>query len=220
MPQITVNSSNIDLFGFSATFSPFGQTVLFDIANLTEFNNVSGTGELYVLGVCFSVIDQQGVVLLEPNWDSPQILPQDGETEYELDLSSVGVDFFFQTYKIIGYIKDGDGQIYQTTQINPKICQPAGVNETGAVDGIFQITANCPDNVLTVKEVTVLTYNNLEAESVSKEGTLTYPSGTISSVSFTGTPFTNDVIYTGQYRVACDTAETYNLGKDIYVIVN
>lgn len=219
MPQITVNSSNIETFGWAASFNPYNQTVNFDIAGITTYSDVSGQGQLYVLGVCFSVIDQQGVVLLEPNWDAPQILPQDNETEYTLDLSSVGIDFFFQTYKIIGYIKDGNGQIYQTTPVYPKICQPLGINQDGAVDGVFQVTANCPDNVLTVKEVTVLVYNNLTPDSVVKDGTLTYPTGTISPIDFTSTPFTNDEIYTGQYRVNCETVATYSLGNDIYVDV-
>jgi hypothetical protein len=219
MPQITVNSTNIETFGFSALFDPYAQSILFDTASLTTYNNESGTGFLYVLGVCFSVIDQDGVVLASVDWDNPQINPAASETEYTLDLSSVGIDFFFQTYSIIGYIKDGDGTVYQTTQVNPTICQPVGINSSGAVDGVFQVTANCPDNVLTVKEVTKLVYNNLQPTGTVKDGTLTYPSGTISSLAFTGTPFTNDVIYTGQYRINCETVSTYDLGNDIYVAV-
>lgn len=218
MPQVTINSANIDQFIWSAVFNPKNQTIKFDIAD-TTYSNISGQGELYVLGAAFSVVDQQGVVLAAPDWTAPQILPQDGQTEYTLDLSSVGIDFFFQTYKIIGYIKDGNGQIYQTTVVYPKICQPVGINQDGSVDGIFQITANCPDNILTVKEVTVLVYNNLTPESVVKAGTLTYPTGTISPVAFTGTPFTNNVIYTGEYRILCETVATYNIGNDIYVDV-
>lgn len=220
MPQITVGSSNIDTFGFSATFNPLAQSILFDTAGLTTYNNVSGSGYLYTLGVAFSVLDQDGVVLASVDWDNPQIRTQDGDTEYTLDLSSVGIDFFFQTYSIIGYIKDSDGTVYQTTQVNPKICQPVGITSGGYVPGIFQITANCPDNVLTIKEVTKLVYDNLIPESTTKSGTLTYPSGTISAVAFTGTPFTNDVIYTGQYRINCTTQSLYNLGNDIYVLVS
>lgn len=220
MPQITVNSSNIDNFGFSATFNPYNQTVLFDTAGLTTYSDTSGSGQLFVLGIAFSVTDQQGVVLAAVDWDNPQIKPALSETTWALDLSSVGLDFFFQTYKIIGYIKDGNGTVYSTTAIYPKICQPVGITESGYVPGIFQITANCPDNILTVKEVTVLTYNNLSPETTTKAGVLTYPSGTISPVSFTGTPFTNDVIRTGQYRIACTTVSTYDLGDDIFVAVS
>lgn len=219
MPQIVVNSTNIENFGWAATFNPYNQSILFDTSELTTYETPSGSGALYVSGICFSVIDQQGVVLLEPDWDNPQIQPALGETEYTLDLSSIGVDFFFQTYKIIGYIKDGDGQIYQTTQINPKICQPTGLNENGYVDGTFQVTANCPDNVLTIKEVTSFVYNNTTPDTVTKSGSIYYPTGTISAISFTGTPFTNNIIYNGQYRVVCTTSATYSLGNDIYVTI-
>lgn len=219
MPQITVNSVNIENFGFSAVFNPYGQSIVFDTSELTTYNNESGTGFLYVLGICFQIQDQDGVVLASVDWDNPAIEPALGGTEYTLDLSSVGIDFFFQTYSIIGYIKDADGTVYQTTQVNPKICQPVGINSGGYVDGVFQITANCPDNILTVKEVTKLVYNNTEPDATVKEGVLTYPTGTISPVNFTGTPFTNDVIWTGQYRINCETVSTYSLGNDIYVAV-
>lgn len=219
MPQITINSTNIEQFGWSATFDPALQTITFDTASLTTYNDVSGTGSLYVLGISFAVTDQQGVVLSEVDWNSPQIQPALGETAYTLDLASVGLDFFFQTYKIIGYIKDGDGQVYSTTAIYPKICQPVGINSNGVVDGLFQVTANCPDNVLTVKEVTPFVYDNKIPESVSKTGHLYYPTGTISPVDFSGTPFTNNTIYQGQYRIVCTTVGVYSLGNDIYVAV-
>lgn len=217
MPQITINSTNIDEFGYSAVFNPYNQTILFDTSELTTYSDESGTGALYVAGIAFSVIDQEGVVLASVDWDDPQIQPALSETEYTLDLSSVGIDFFFQTYKIIGYIKDGNGTVYQTSQFNKKICQPIGITSGGYVDGVFQITANCPDNILTVKEITKLVYNNLEPDETVKEGVLTYPSGTISPVDFTGTPFVNDVIWTGQYRINCETVSTYDIGDDFYV---
>jgi len=220
MPQITVNSTNIDEFGFSVVFDPRVQTLTFDTSTLTTYNNVSNSGYLYVLGIAFSVIDQDGIVLASVDWGAPQIDPSASETEYVLDLSDVGVDFFFQTYKIIGYIKDADGVIYKTTQVNKKVCQPVDINSDGYVPGLFQITANCIDNLITIKEITKLVYNDAEPETTTKSGTLTYPSGTIAAISFTGTPFTNDVIYTGQYRVACTTVSNYDLGDDMSIDVS
>lgn len=220
MPQISVNSSNINQFGFSALFDPLAKTIIFDIGTLTTYNNVSNSGFLYVLGVAFSVVDQDGVTLASVDWGAPQIEPALSETEYVLDLSDVGIDFFFQTYKIIGYIKDSDGVVYSTTQVNKKVCQPVDITSDGYVPGIFQVTSNCIDNIITVKEVTKLVYNGIEPTTTIKSGTLTYPSGTISAVSFTGTPFTNDVIYTGQYRVACTTISNYDLGDDMTIDVS
>ena len=219
MPQITVNSVNIEQFGFNVTFDPYNKTITFDTAGLTTYNDVSGTGSLYVQGIGFSLIDQEGVNLLEIDWNNPQIQPALGQTEYALDVSSIGIDFFFQSYKFYGSIKDGDGQVYSTTPVIKKICEPVGITSGGYVDGTFQVLANCPDNVLTVKEVTGFTYANLAPESTSKTGVLYYPTGTVSSVSFSSTPFTNNVIYNGQYRVTCTTTAVYNLGDDVFVNV-
>ncbi|MGK3946119.1 hypothetical protein ABK046_48190, partial [Streptomyces caeruleatus] len=53
----------------------------------------------------------------------------------------------------------------------------------------------------------------------TKTGILSYPTGTISAINFTNTPFTNNVIYTGEYRINCSTTATYSLGDDIYIAV-
>lgn len=216
MPQIQINSTNIDTFSFSAVFNAYTQSIVLNTEN-TTYNDGSGTGQLYVLGVCFSIVDQDGVELMTVDWDSPAIDVAAGDDEYTLDLSSVGINFFFQTYKIIGYIKDSNGTVYSTTPIAKKICQPVGMTEGGYVGGVFQVQANCVDNILTVKELTLLVNNNETPISVTKSGTLSYPTGTISPVSFTGTPFTNDVVYTGGYRVNCTTVATYDLGDDVYL---
>lgn len=218
MPQKIINSANISEFNFSAKFDAYNQTVVFDTAN-TTYNNMSGTGYLYVLGICFSLVDQQGVELCTVDWNNPQINPAASETEYTLDLSSIGIDFFFQSYKIIGYIKDGDGNVYSTTPIVKKICRPTDITEGGYVSGVFQVQSNCATSTLTVKELTNTTYNNELPDTLTKTGTLSYPTGTIDAIEFTGTPFSNDEIFTGQYRVACDTVGEYNIGDDIYVLV-
>lgn len=215
MPQIQINSTNIETFSFDVTFNPFTKKVLFDIAN-TSYSDISGTGFLYVLGVCFSMVDSDGVELLTVDWSNPQILPQDAQTEYTLDLSGVGLPFFFQNYKIIGYIKDGDGVVYSTTAVRSKVCQPVGMTEGGYVNGQFQVSANCADNLLTIKELTLFINNNETPTKVVKDGTLYYPTGTISPVIFTGTPFTNNEIYTGGYRIHCETVATYDLGNGIF----
>ena len=219
MPQITVSSPNIEKFGFSVNFDPKNQKVLFDTASLTEYDNSSGVGALYVLGICFSLVDEAGVTLLEPDWTDPKIEPATGETEYELDLSGVGIDFFFQNYKIIGYIKDADGSIYSTAPIVKKICQPTDMTSSGYVPGVFQVLGNCPGNSLTIKDLTKMVLNGKEPESKTKAGTLYYPTGTISEVDFTGTPFTNNNIYTGQYRIVNTTDAVYNIGDDVYITI-
>lgn len=218
MPQININSANINKFGFSASFDVYNRKVIFDTSTLTSYNGSSGSGILNVQGICFSLVDQQNVELAGVDWNNPQIIPTVNQ-EYELDLTSLPFIFLFQNYKIIGYIKDADGTIYSTTPVFKNVCQPLNLNDSGYVPGLFQITPDCVNNTLTVKELTVLTYNNQKPESIAKNGTLYYPTGTISSVAFTGTPFSNNNVYSGEYRINCSSVATYNLQDDIYVLV-
>lgn len=219
MPQVAINSNDIINFGFSIAVNIYDRTLLFNTATLTSFQGSSGSGRYNVLGIAFSLVDEGGVELMSVDWSNPPIEPADNEVSYTLDLSSSPYTFLFQTYKIIGYIKDADGTVYNTTVIYKKVCTPNGINENGYVDGTFQVIPDCVNNNLTVKELTVLTYNNQTPESISKTGSLYYPTGTISPVTFTGTPFTNNVVYTGQYRIVDTTISTYNIGDDFYVLV-
>lgn len=209
MPQVVVNSSNISVFQFSATFDPYQKSVTFDASATT------GSGLANIQGAGFALTDQDGVVLLALSYS--QITDIVNNPVYELDLSSLPVNFLFQTYAISGSIKDQNGNTYTTTTVYKKVCEPVNINESGYVPGMFQLTVDCVNNALTVKELTVLTYNNLQPSSTSKTGTLYYPTGTISNISFTNTPFTNNVVYTGQYRINCTTTATYDFGDDIFV---
>lgn len=215
MPQITINSSNIKTFGFSVTFDLYNKSAFFDTSTLTEYN---GGGISNVQGIAFSVIDSDGVTLASIDFNSPQIIPSVDET-WQLDLSSFGHPFLFQSYKIIGQIKDQDGSIYSTEPVYPKICEPVNFTSSGYVPGMFQVQADCVNNNLIVQELTNLSYNNLLPVSKTKEGIFSYPTGTISPISFENTPWTNNVIYTGENRVECDTEATYDLGSDMYVVV-
>lgn len=214
MPQIQINSSAITSFGFSASFNIFARTITFNLLPFTTGPNLANRP------VSFSVQDQDGVTLASINFTTPQIPNAGTTTSWVLDLSSVNFAFLFQTYAIIGAIQDTDGTVYQTNTIYPKICQPTDLADNGYVPGLFQIIPDCINNVLTVKEATALVYNSLQPSSVSKSGTLNYPTGTISPVSFTTTPFSNNVIYTGQYNIQCTTVATYPIGNDVYVLAS
>lgn len=214
MPQISINSASITSFGFSATMDIYGRTLTFNLLPFTSGPNLANRP------VCFSVKDQDGVTLASINFAAPQIANAGTTTSWVLDLSSVNFAFLFQTYEIIGAIQDAGGQIYQTNPIYPKICQPTDLTDSGYVPGSFQITPDCINSVLTVKEITALVYNSLSPNSVSKTGVLNYPTGTISPVNFSRTPFSNNVVYTGQYTINCTTVASYAIGGDVYVLVS
>lgn len=214
MPQISINSSNIGVFGWSASFDIYNRSVTF---NLLPFTTGSGLGNTKV---GFSVVDQDGVTLASIDFTNPQISNPSTTTSWVLDLSNVNFPFLFQTYKIIGAIQDAGGLVYQTDPIYPNICQPSNLTDQGFVPGMFQILPDCVNSVLTVKEITLMVYNSLQPSSVSKSGNLYYPTGTIGPVAFTLTPFSNNVVYSGEYRAQCTSVSTYSLGQDIYVLVS
>lgn len=223
--QRTINSANIETFGFSVTFNLVDRMIVFDISELTEF--VSG-GNINVQGINFSVTDQAGIELLTYDWDDPQIpLPSTdaspiyaGESTYELDLGFYAYNFLFQQYQIKGAIKEANGTIYELEFPIKSVTMPNDFTDEGTVEGSFDLKADCNNSILTVKETTVFAYKGKEPYSETTTGILYYPLGTISSIAFTFTPFQNNVIYTGTYKIDSTTVVSYDLSDDFYVEVS
>jgi len=215
MPSININSSNITSFGWSASVNIYLRSITFNLLPFTTGPNLAGRP------VAFSVVDQDGVTLASINWTTPQIANAGATTSWLLDLSSVNFAFLFQTYAIYAAIQDTNGSVYQTNVIYATISQPVSLTDQGYVPGCFQITPDCVNNVLTVQEITLLVYNGLTPFGVpTKTGILSYPTGTIAALNFSNTPFSNNVVYTGQYNVTCTTVATYAIGNDCYVLVS
>lgn len=216
MPQVQINSANIGTFIFNVTFDIYGRSVRFD-ATPTVY---VGGGIGNVLGIAFSLTDGDGVTLAAIDWTAPQLPTPATNSIFTLDLSNVNFAFLFQNYAITGAIKDAGGTIYTTTTVYKNVCQPVNLTESGYVPGIYQITPDCVNNTLTVKDLSILVYNNETPLSVTTSGTLSYPTGTISAISFSNTPFSNNVIYTGQYLINSTTVGTYDLLDGVYVSVS
>lgn len=214
MPQISPGTSTITAFGFSANVDVYNRSITFNLLPFTTGPNLANRP------VCFSVVDQDGVTLASIDFTAPQIANAGATTSWVLDLSSINFAFLFQTYAIYAAIQDVGGQIYQTNTVYPKICEPTNLTDVGYVPGMFQILPDCINSVLTTKEITPLVYNSLQPTSVTKNGNLFYPIGTIAAVPFANTPFSNNAVYTGQYSVQCTTVATYAIGGDIYVLVS
>jgi hypothetical protein len=217
MPQVQITSPNISIFFFKATFDLYNRSVVFDTSGSTYI----GSGKNNILGISFSLVDSDGVELASISFtDSTKyIVPSVTET-FTVDLSSLNYSFLFQKYSIYASIKDQDGNVYSTTPVYKNICEPVNFNESGYVPGLFQITADCVNDVLTVQELTNFAYNNILPESKVKDGTFYFPTGTISPITFTNTPFTSDIVFTGENRVVNTTTATYDFGDDIYVEVD
>lgn len=217
--QITVNSPNIITFGFSVRFNLLEKTITFDTTQLTVYNNSSNHGALFVQGISFGLTDQDGVELVKFDLGNPQLPTPATQGVYTFDASYLNYAFLFQNYKFTGGIKDQNGMIYTVNPVYKEICQPTDFNDAGYVDGTFQIAPDCVNNIITVKELTNFALCNKLPESTAKNGSLYYPTGTIAAVPFTFTPFSNNVIYTGQYRLNNSSTATYNLGDDVYEII-
>jgi hypothetical protein len=215
MPQISVNSGTITSFGWSANINIYQRSITFNLLPFTTGPNLTGRP------VAFSVVDQDGVTLATINWTTPQIANAAATTSWVLDLSSVNFAFLFQTYAIYAAIQDSNGSVYQTNVVYVNVCQPTNLTDQGYVPGCFQITPDCVNNVLTIQEITLLAYNGLTPFGTpTKTGVLSYPTGSIGPLSFSNTPFSNNVVYTGQYNLTCTTVATYSIGNDCYVLVS
>lgn len=215
MPSISINSVNIGVFSFKITADIYSRRFILD----TTASTYQGGGFAATQGICFFVQDQDGVILSAIDFTQPAIPNTSINPVYILDLSNVNYSFLFQNYQIFAAIKDGSGTVYQTIPIYKTICQPVDITDNGYVPGVFRLTPNCPANTLTIQEYTLLTYNSKSPLTVNKSGTLYYPTGTIAQVNFTGTPFTNNQVYSGAYRISCTTVATYYFLDDFYVSV-
>lgn len=216
MPQISVGSSNITTFGYSLNIDVFNRLFTFNLLPFTIGSGLSNTK------VSFFVKDQDGVQLANIDFTTVGKYINPGTTTtWVLDLTSVNFAFLFQTYQVYASIQDQNGAVYQIPDIFPNVCQPTDLTDSGYVPGMFQIIPDCINSVLTVKEITALVYNNLAPFGVpTKTGVLSYPTGTIAPVNFSNTPFSNNVVYTGQYNITCTTVASYSIGGDVYVLVS
>ena len=218
MPQVIVNNSQIETFSFTVKFDIRNLSVVFDISD-TVFN---GTGVSDCQGIVFSIVDQGGVSVLSYDWDNPAIPTPStdenpvylGESTYTADLSETFFySLFFQKWRIKGAVKDGDGNIFETSLAIWDLCMPEGFTDSGYVKGTFLVKLDCPNATVTVKDLTVVTYRKEEAYETTNTGVLYYPVGTVDPVEFSSTPFRNNVVYTGNYRLVNTLIALFDLGN-------
>lgn len=216
MPQINPGTANITTFGYSLSIDVLNRLFTFNLLPFTTGPNLSATK------VSFFIQDQYGVQLANIDFTTPANYINPGTTTtWTLNLAGiVNFPFLFQTYQVYASIQDAGGQVYSTIPIFPTLCQPNSLTDSGYVPGLFVLTPDCINSVLTVQEITALVYNSLQPISISKTGTLNYPTGTLGPLSFAKTPFTNNVVYTGTYSIQCTTVATYAIGQDVYVLVS
>ena len=199
------------------TLNIFNRTFLFDTSGSSYNNSPSGSG----CQIAFQVEDQNGTKLCEIDWDNPQIPDASSEDTYTLDLSYLNYNFLFVNYRVTAAIKDTSNNAINYLEFPvKKICIPKDFTDYGYVPGVFILNVDCSNSTLTCKDATVYIYSNATPTSSVTDGILYYPLGTIDPVEFTGTPFTNDVVYTGTYKISNTTQATYSLNDGFYVTVD
>lgn len=225
MPKVIVNSIDIQQFGFDANIDLKNLRIVFDIAAQTVFN---GSGVYDCQGICFSVVDQNGVPLLSFDWSNPQITQPStdanevyyGQSTYELDLSDVfSYDMMFQRFRIQGAIKNVYGDIYVTEAVVVDVCKPDKFNDKGIVPGMVSVNMNCNTAAITLKDLTAMVYNKKSPSSKTVTGTLYYPRGTVAPFVFTSLPASNSQVWTGNYELRSTVIAKYDMGNSVYVLV-
>lgn len=212
MNPISVNSSNLSAFGFSAVFKFFEKKITLDISGLTQF---IGGGASSVIGVFFEITDPSGIDIINVG-TTPAIDPSATST---LDVDIPNLAFAFGWWQIKGIMRDSDGTDY-TINLTKNICQPKLLNPKGYIDGSMAILVDCYSPAITISEETVLVYNDKKPSSVTKDGNLFYPQGTLSEVDFNFTPFKisgNGDVYTGKYLIKNTTTADYDLDDHVFV---
>jgi hypothetical protein len=207
-----INTTNIQNFGFRSVFKMAEKAILLDIDGMTSF---IGSGADEVLGIVFKITDPSSVVIHEGSFSSPDIIPSDSST---FSVSIPNLMFAFGVWDIEGTIKEADGTEY-TVNVIKNICQPKGFDK-GVIKGDFSVDVNCNAGTIKVSELTNLSYNEKKPTSISKLGTLFYPQGTLSNLSFTTTPFLVSgpaSVYSGDYTIQNNTTATYELGDGVVV---
>jgi hypothetical protein len=211
--QKIINSGSIDTFEVDVTFDILSRTALFDTSGTTYLNSPAGAG----VAIAFELQDQNGVKNCDIDFDNPQIPDAATTDTYTLDLSYIPYNFLFTAYKITAAIKDDDDTVYYMYFPIKKLCIPKDFTDFGYVEGLFLVKADCTNSVITVKEATNFTYNGSAPTSSVTDGTLYYPLGTIDPITFGDTPFSNNVVYTGTYKVDNTTTGTYDFGDGVFV---
>lgn len=218
MNPAIINTTNVQQFGFTATFDLENSKLILDIANLTVFN---AGGSSNIQGVNFSVIDPSGIPLSVIDFPNVDIDPNDinsGNTTYEVQLTNSASQYGW--YTITGVLREADSHNY-SIEVQKNICMPKGI-KNGLVPGKFENMADCTIPKISVVETTNMAYQSLSPIQVIKNGQFYYPAGTLSNLSFTYTPF--DVIgsgkvYTGDYLVRNKTTALYDLGENVFVSI-
>lgn len=204
---VALSSPFVSQFGFTAVLDFHLKKITLDVADLTIFK-VNGVN--HVTAIQFTVTDPTGV--------SYPVQDIDIKTYSAIVIPMVALYFGAYTFK--AELKDDTGAV-SIIKVSKNVCEPENWDKT-AVQGCFDITADCRIPTIKVSDNTSYSYMEREPSSQVKTGKLFYPENAAAELEFGSTPFTigeKEGIYLGDYKTEALTVSTYNIGDSISVVL-
>lgn len=171
---MTVTSPDINIFSFKTIYDLSGTTPVVRLTNQSSGPNLANLSYWFVLenpsGVQYH-IGTEGTPDKSGVWNTefviPEAIPQfDGH-----------IDWSGSDYKITGYVKDSEDNIFEET-VTTRICRPPG-NKAGQRNnyaaGRLNVMMNCTTAKLFVEDVSSYSYNGLSGQNTGKTIKLVFP---------------------------------------------
>lgn len=209
-PKI-INTANVDQFGFSVVFDPYGKKVTFDISELTIF---SGGGQANISNVTFVLTDplnEQHTLTIDPS-------------NNELDGEITGLSqasLFFGMYNVVATLTEADSSVYTITHDynvchDPRLTAQNYIATTGKGESCIDVNVDCGRAIMDIYNRANMKYAGMQpiTELTSYNGTITYPDNYQEQVSFTFAPYQLNLAnsITGMYQVSLLVTAYYDLG--------
>lgn len=217
---IYINTTNVDNFGFSTTFSPYGlapitPSVTFDIDGYTEFK---AGGEANITQINFEVLDPQ------ENTYTATINPSLSETMVTIE-NLVGGLLYFGTYHIKGTLIEANASTY-VIEFDVEVCDSnlLGGNSNNFIQGCINAEANCVTAKLTITDQNSYIYNKKTPEFVEYEAKMWLPNnpdGGLEEFNFNDLPYVKTLAgyYTGVYQISVTSVATYALNCGAFLAI-
>lgn len=209
-PKI-INTANVDQFGFSVVFDPYGKKVTFDISELTIF---SGGGQANISNVTF--------VLTDPLNEEHTLTIDPSNNELDGEITGLSqASLYFGMYNVVATLTEADASVYTITHDynvchDPRLTAQNYIATTGKGESCIDVNVDCGRAIMDIYNRANMKYAGMQpiTELTSYNGTITYPDNYQEQVSFTFAPYQLNLAnsITGMYQVSLLVTAYYDLG--------
>lgn len=201
---LSIDTANVNVFGFTTTFKPYDKSVVFDISELTTFK--SG-GQANIDNIVFTVTTPIG------DEKSVTIDPSDSEETGTISTLSQGA-LFFGTYHIKAVLEEADNTPY-TIEFDVNVCGDDRMTAKNFIQGCLDLDVDCGRAVIEIYDKSNLKFagKSPETELTTWDGSIIYPKNYEEQVDFTFVPYSLNIAesITGLYQVSLVTKAKYDL---------